>query len=247
MTDLNRFRVLAGHNPRQDSINALKESKRQLIEAHDRAIKQVENGYQVDEGLMTGLRAALATVASGSVKATKSIARKAAELGDNVKKLYQDEKAKIELKNMLKGMVALAGKFEELEKDAPTLLKKDERVREIVKVFRDAMQTMMTELQARAVPPDRVAPTLGESEVKELIVAFLAEDEELVEGDDPGKVRRVKQFMDENGYAYPNAKTLDEIKAAHAESCKRNPKVEGADKAFCDMLGIQVKNGKIES
>lgn len=175
MTDLNRFRVLAGHNPRQDSINALKESKRQLIEAHDRAIKQVENGYPLDEGLMTGLRAALATVASGTVKASKSIARKASELAEPIKKLYLDEKAKIELKGLLKGMVSLAGEFEKLEKEAPTLLKKDERVREIVKVFRDAMETMMTELQARALPPDRVAPTLGESEVKAILDEFLAE------------------------------------------------------------------------
>lgn len=177
MTDLNRFRVLAGHNPRQDSINALRESKRQLAEAHDRAIKQVENGYPLDEGLMTGLRAALATVASGSAAVTKSIARKASELGDNVKKLYQDEKAKIELKNLLKGVTELAGKFEALEKEAPTLLKKDERVREIMKVFRDAMETLASDLKARAVPPDRVAPTLGESEVEELIAAFLAEED----------------------------------------------------------------------
>lgn len=177
MTDINRFRTLAGFNPRQDTIDALKESKRQLIEAHDRAIKQVENGQPLDEGLMTGLRAALATVASGSVKATKSIARRASELGDNIKKLYLDEKCKIELKDMLKGMVTLAGQFETLEKKAPTLLKKDERVREIVKVFRDAMQTMMSELQARALPPDRVEPTLSEAEAMQLIELFLAEED----------------------------------------------------------------------
>lgn len=175
---LDRMLTLAGFDKKADAIAALKESKRQLVEAHDAAIKQVERGVPVDEGLMTGLRAALATVASGSIKATKSIARKASELSDNVKKLYQDEKCKIELKNMLKGMVELAGQFEKLEKDAPTILKKDERVREIVKVFRDAMDTMRSDLQARALPPDRVEPALGESEVKALLAAFLAEEDD---------------------------------------------------------------------
>lgn len=172
---LDRMLTLAGFNKKADIINALQESKRQLVDAHDTAIKQAERGIQVDEGLMTGLRAALATISSGSVKATKSIARKALELSDNVKKLYQDEKCKIELKNMLKGMVALAGEFEKLEKEAPTILRKDERVREIVKVFRDAMDTMKADLQARALPPDRVEPTLGESEVQAMLDEFLTE------------------------------------------------------------------------
>ena len=167
--------TLAGFDKKAESIAALKESKRQLVEAHDTAIKQVERGVPVDEGLMTGLRAALATVANGTVKATKSIARKAMDLSDNVKKLYQDEKCKIELKEMLKGMVALADGFEKLEKAAPTILKKDERVREIVKVFRDAMDTMHSDLSARALPADRVEPALGESEVKAMLDEFLAE------------------------------------------------------------------------
>lgn len=172
---LDRMLTLAGFDKKAEAIAALKESKRQLVEAHDAAIKQVERGVPVDEGLMTGLRAALATVASGSVKATKSIARKAMGLSDNIKKLYQDEKCKVELKNMLKGMVTLADAFEKLEKDAPTILKKDERVREIVKVFRDAMDTMKQDLQARALPPDRVEPALGESEVQAMLDEFLAE------------------------------------------------------------------------
>lgn len=180
---LDRMLTLAGFDKKAEAIAALKESKRQLIEAHDQAIRQVERGVQVDEGLMTGLRAALATVATGSVKATKSIARKAAELSDNVKKLYQNEKCKIELKNMLKGMVELAGQFEKLEKDAPTILRKDERVREIVKVFRDAMDTMRADLQARALPPDRVEPTLGESEVQALLDEFLAEDADVTDAE----------------------------------------------------------------
>ena len=174
---LNRMLELAGFNKQQELINALKESKRQLIEAHDLAIKQTERGIQLDEGLFTGLRAALATVATASSKASKSVARKAAELGDNIKKLYLDEKCKIELKGMLKGMVGIAAAFEKLEKEAPTIVKKDERVREIVKVFRDAMETMMKDLQARALPPDRVEPEMTESAVKELLDEFLAEVE----------------------------------------------------------------------
>lgn len=231
--------TLAGFDKKADTINALKESKRQLIDAHDAAIKQVERGIPVDEGLMTGLRAALATVASGSIKATKSIARKASELSDNVKKLYQDEKCKVELKDMLKGMVTLADAFEKLEKNAPTILKKDERVREIVKVFRDAMDTMQADLQARALPPDRVEPTLGESEVQALLDAFLAED----------TVTSAEIDVIMNGPGDDRAKfdALDKLQQEHREIAssgdmlwagERNQKLTQARKKLAIKLGI---------
>lgn len=193
---LDRMLTLAGFDKKQELIVSLKESKRQLVEAHDRAIRQAESGVPLDEGLFTGLRAALATVATASSKASKSVARKAAELGDNVKKLYLDEKAKIELKSMLKGMVGIAAAFEKLEKDAPTIIKKDERVREIVKVFRDAMETMMKDLQARALPPDRVEPELGESEVQKMLDSFLAETVTLVAMSKDKKVLGTKEVED---------------------------------------------------
>lgn len=169
---------LAGFNGQRESVKALEESKRIIIAAHDEAIRQAKMGMQVDEGLFTGLRAALATAATSSAKVAKSIARKASELSDAVKKIYQDEKCKLELKELLKGMATVAGHFEKVEKEAPTLLKKDERVREIVKVFRDALETMQRELQARAIPPEKLDPAMTESEVQELLRAFLTEGTE---------------------------------------------------------------------
>lgn len=172
---LDRMLALAGFNKNKELVDALTESKRQLTAAHDLAITQAKQGVPLDEGFFTGLRAALATAVTAGAKVTKSVARKAAELADNVKTIYQDEKAKLELKELLKGMVKLAGDFEELEKKAPTILKKDERVREVTKVFRDALETMANDLRARALPPEKVDPTMAESEVIELIDQFLAE------------------------------------------------------------------------
>jgi hypothetical protein len=172
---LDRMLTLAGFDKKKADINALQESKRQLIGAHDLAISQVRNGHQIDEGFFTGLRAALAAAGNITGKVSKSIARKAAELADNVKSIYQDEKAKLELKELLKAMAKIAGDFEEVEKKAPTILKKDERVREVVKVFRDALETMQYDLQARAVPPEKADPNMSESETKALLDEFLAE------------------------------------------------------------------------
>lgn len=238
---IDRMLTLAGFNPQRDTVQALEESKRILVEAHDRAIEQAKNGLPLDEGLFTGLRAAVAAAASVSGKVAKSVARKAAELSDNVRKIYQDEKAKLELKELLKGMGALATSFEALEKKAPTLLKKDERVREIVKVFRDAMDTMLRELQARAVPPERVEPELAEAQVMEMIKAFLEDPI----NEDAGFERRVREFMQAEGYMYKNAHTIEEIKAAHIKACKNSPRLSDSDKRFCDLLGIPTKDGKI--
>lgn len=238
---LDRMLTLAGFDKKQDALSALKLSKSQLVEAHDLAIKQVERGLPVDEGLLTGLRAALATVASGSVKATKSLARKAAELGDNVRKLYLDEKAKIELKNLLKGMLPIAAAFEKLEKDSPTIIKKDERVREIIKVFRDAMDTMVRELKVRSVPESEVTEALTDARIDELVEALLR-DEELL--NEEALTRQMREFMSQEGYAYKGT-TVEEVRKQHAEACKRAPKVDGSDLAFCNMLKIPVKNGKI--
>ena len=172
---LDRMLTLAGFDKKQADINALLESKRLLVEAHDLAIAQVKAGQQLDEGFFTGLRAAMAAAGNITGKVSKSIARKAAALADNIKTIYQDEKAKVELKELLKAMAKIAGDFEEVEKKAPTILKKDERVREVVKVFRDALETMQYDLQARALPPEKVEPTMAESETKALLDEFLAE------------------------------------------------------------------------
>lgn len=239
---LDRMLVLAGFNKKQATINALKESKQQLVDAHDLAIKQVEKGVPLDEGLMDGIRAALATVAVGTGKVSKSIAKKAADLADGVKAIYQDEKAKIELKNLFKSMGEIAAKLETIEKDSPNILKKDERVREVMKVFRDAMEVVTVEMKARALPSDKIDPNMTESEATALIDSFLAE-EELLEG---AISPVIKRFMSENGYSY-RATTLEDLKAEHAAACKRAPMVKGDDKKLCDMLGITVENGKISS
>jgi hypothetical protein len=221
--------TLAGFDKKQETINALKASKKQLVEAHDNAIKQAEKGLPIDEGLMTGLRAALATVASGTVKATKSLAKQAVELGDNIKKMYTDEKAKIELKDMLKGMVGIAGSFETLEKKAPTIIKKDERVREIVKVFRDAMETMMKELEKRSIAPTltaEVAESMTESEIKALLEQFLAEDPKTEKLDFPAWQAAIKK-------AHPEYASKIQFKG-RVENGKKtvSAEVPGLDRSF---------------
>jgi hypothetical protein len=219
---LDRMLTLAGFDKKQETINALKASKKQLVEAHDNAIKQAEKGLPIDEGLMTGLRAALATVASGTVKATKSLAKQAVELGDNIK-------AKIELKDMLKGMVGIAGSFETLEKKAPTIIKKDERVREIVKVFRDAMETMMKELEKRSIAPTltaEVAESMTESEIKALLEQFLAEDPKTEKLDFPAWQAAIKK-------AHPEYASKIQFKG-RVENGKKtvSAEVPGLDRSF---------------
>ena len=171
-----RLRELAGFNDRQAQIDALKESRVQLLAAHDLAISQAEKGLQIDEGFFSGMKAAFATALTGSKMASKAVAKRAAALSDNVKKIYLNEKAKIELKNLITGVKDIAGRFEKLEKDVPTLLAKDERVSEIVKVFADALETLENELVARAIPPEKVDPTMSEETIHELLQQFLSEE-----------------------------------------------------------------------
>lgn len=234
---LDRMLTLAGFNKRQETITALKQSKAQLSEAHDMAIKQAEKGLPIDEGLMTGLRAAIATAAQGAAKVTKSVARKAADLSDGVKKMYIDNKAKLELQAMLKGMITIAASFEKLEKDAPTIIKKDERVREIVKVFRDAMETMVGELKARSLPPEKVDPNMTEAEVLELLASFLREDE---------PKQTFEQWKEEVKKAHPEHASKMQFKG-RSEGGKEtiSAEVPGLDRSFGVWSGDDDGEGTI--
>ena len=174
MLSQSRLRELAGFNAQQDQINNLKESRIQLLAAHDLAIAQAEKGLQIDEGFFTGMAAAFNTALSGTKMASKAVVKKAAALSDKVKTIYMDEKAKIELKNLVKGVKGIAGTFEKLEKEISTLLSKDQRIAEIVKVFADALNTLEYELVARMIP-EKIDPTLGEDAIKKLVDDLLSE------------------------------------------------------------------------
>lgn len=157
MTDLNRMRELAGFHPKRDLVTELKASRAQIIADYDKLIKQVENGYQINEGFFTSLTAALKTVGQATKAGAKAAAEKAAKLSSNLRNMYLDNKAQAELKNMIDSIARLNHTLDGIEKEAPTVLSKDSEVKTAMGLLKDVLVKVIDQLSARIAVPSAQA------------------------------------------------------------------------------------------
>lgn len=149
MTDFNRIKALAGLNPKHDLIEALKASRAEMNAAHDKLIKQLEDGMQLDEGLFNALKAAIKTVGNVGKDGVDALGNKVKALASKYSELYQDHKAQEELKDLTKGLKAVIDSFDKLEKSVPTILSRDDEVKKLVEIFKRALIAIISALESR--------------------------------------------------------------------------------------------------
>lgn len=144
-----RLKQLSGLHPNHQLITSLKEERTKMIEAYDALIQYAEKNQQLDEGIFTTLKATLATIgqlgAAGASKAVES----AKKLGADVKEVYLDAKAKAELQSLIKNTKNIIVDFEDLEKGASTILKRDAEVRTEMELFMKLFRKFLASLEAR--------------------------------------------------------------------------------------------------
>jgi hypothetical protein len=162
MTDLNRLLQLSGiDSEKQRTLKAINEAKRELLAQLDHAAVQTQAGHQLDEGFFDGLRASLGTIMTVTGKAGEKALKAASAMKDSIKAIYDDEKAKVELKNLTKALQGLSVSIENLGKEAPTILKKDADLAELMKVFVDCAKRTALEVAKRA-QLEKVEPTMND-------------------------------------------------------------------------------------
>lgn len=178
MSNLSRMQTLAGLSATDTVIAELKASKKSLDDAHDLAIKQAAAGNRIDEGLWKAMLAGLATAGQATLMGTKAVAAKAAKLAEPIKQLYLDNKAKLELKALLSGATDASKAFEEMESEAPTLLKRDADVKTAMEAFKSAMQSFIGTLTVRgaAIQANEAKVIIDETNVSKLFEEFLGEE-----------------------------------------------------------------------
>lgn len=163
MTDLERIKQLSGMHPQRALLEELKADRSATLAAYDQLIRDVEQGHQLDEGLFTNLKATLASVGQLGAIGAKRISDAARKVASDVKEVYLDQKAKIELENLTKKLKSTLSDFETMEKDASTIIKRDPEVRQEMvlfkKVFEKLLETLGTRTMLAKQGGKRVEPT----------------------------------------------------------------------------------------
>lgn len=149
MSQLTRIRELAGLSTTDMVVAELEASRISINEAHNAAIKQAKAGLRIDEGLFSTLVAALSTAGQASLLGTKAIVDKAKKLAEPIKQLYLDNKAKAELKELVHKTEEVAKNFEEMEKEASTIIKRDKDIATSIGAFKAALQDFIGKLTPR--------------------------------------------------------------------------------------------------
>lgn len=173
MSNLTRIRELAGLSTTEQVISELESSRQAITEAHNSAIKQAKAGLRIDEGLFSTLIAALSTAGQASLLGTKAIVDKAKKLAEPIKQLYLDNKAKAELKELATKTEEVAKNFEEMEKEASTLIKRDKDIATSINAFKAALQDFIGKLTVRG---SVVQATESQVQITELNVSQLFEE-----------------------------------------------------------------------
>jgi hypothetical protein len=143
------MKSLSGLNPRQDAIKRLDEDLKRITAEFASATSLLERGMKLDENLFAALRAALATAGTMNKSGVEYIKNSVKKLGRDVRELYLDKKAQGELLTLLKGLKKALGDFEALEKDAPTIIKRDAEVAKEMEYFSQVFSHMIHTLGAR--------------------------------------------------------------------------------------------------
>ena len=168
MMDAQRLKELSGMHPNYQQLKALREDRQKMIDAYDEIIREVEKGQQLDEGLFDTLRASVATLGQMGAKGAKAVIDKTKQLSkeaaDKIKTIYTDEKAKIELENMIKNMKSLGDVLYKMAKDSDNILKKDPEVKKVMMTFDNLFQVTVKELQTRLALAKGQAPKVEPTE-----------------------------------------------------------------------------------
>lgn len=149
MTDLNRIKQLSGMHPNRALLEQLNAEKASVVLAYDQLIREAEKGQQIDEGLFTSLKATLATVGHLGASGAKKIAAAAKNVAANIKELYLDQKAKAELQLLVKNIKVAITNFEAMEKDASTIIQRDQDVQKEMALFKTLFTKLLETLETR--------------------------------------------------------------------------------------------------
>ena len=147
--DIQRLKALSGYNPKQQKINDLKAEHARVNKLYEQLIRDLEQHRQIDEGLFDGIRAAFSTVGAIGAKGAKVVSDKVKKVGSDVKEIYLDQKAKIELKGLAKNLAKASDDFAKAEASAKTIIDRDKEVAKIMTIFKDAFKTTVDMINAR--------------------------------------------------------------------------------------------------
>jgi soluble cytochrome b562 len=130
-------------------IDGLRASKQKLDEQFNAALEAAKNGRQIDEGFFTSLKAAFSTAGQLAASGANKVSDAAKKMAANVKAIYQDAKAKAELKELVKGLQEAVNQFDKLANNAPTIMKRDAEVSKEMALFRELFNKLIETLGAR--------------------------------------------------------------------------------------------------
>lgn len=150
MTDITRLRMLSGiQQPMSPVLEQLKADRAATIAAFDKLIADAAAGKQLDEGIFTNLKATFATLGHLTGASIKKVSDAAKKASDQVKQIYLTNKAKAELEVLTKNIKQLIADFEEIEKDAATIISKDPEVKTEMELFAKVLNKLLESLQVR--------------------------------------------------------------------------------------------------
>lgn len=169
MTDFNRLQALSGKNPAQEKLNALKNDRTKIDEAYTIAFDAVKNDRQIDEGLWDNLTAALGTVSQVGKIGSQAAVDAAKKVSAQVKTIYQDKKAQIELKNLVNTMRKILPMLGNMQDKSPTIMKLDKMVAKEFDIMYQIFTKTIQSLASRMAIKEGIE--LNQSAMKDLMIA----------------------------------------------------------------------------
>src|ERR1035437_9385453 len=147
--DTLRLQQLSGLHPQRAILEQLKADREKVIAAYDQLINDTQQGKQLDEGLFTNLKATLATLGHLTGAGIRKVSDAAKKIGADIKEVYLDNKAKVELELLVKNIKKVITDFEGIEKDAATIIKRDPEVAKEMELFSTLLNKLLNTLSVR--------------------------------------------------------------------------------------------------
>ena len=149
-TDLSRLSSLAGLNPHRAIVQRLEAERLELNEAIELLKRNAAAGVKLDEGLFTSLKAMVGTLGAGGRAAGRAVQSVAKNVSFKIREIYQDQKAKAELLELVKTLQVTGEAWAKSASDANTIVSKDPEVKAILTNLDSALKEAHALLAQRA-------------------------------------------------------------------------------------------------
>lgn len=176
MTNLSRIQTLAGLSATDAVVAELKASQATLHEAHEQAIRQAKAGNRIDEGLWKAVLGAMSTAGQATIMGAKAIAFKAKNLSESLKQLYIEDTPKSELGALLSLTESTLDALDQMEADAPNIIRRDKDIGNAVGAFKSSLQSFVGTLMTRtaSIQATESKQVIDETNVGQLCEEFHA-------------------------------------------------------------------------